>query len=309
MSKKTDALKKISDIAKTNGLTFEEIKNYYEQLEQNHSTKSSFISRLFSYLGGIFIFSGLSIYTGMMWENFDSASRVVITLGPGIICLILALVAIRDKKYNKAFTPLMLIAVFLQPLGIFTFMDEYMHSDTPPEVAVALVFGVVALQQALIFMKHHQTSTIFYAILFGYSTIISLAILFDFDEDLLVLILGFSGICLAYGIDRTSHRSISGFGYFISTIGFAIGAFQLLDNTFDLALIGVASVLIYTSVWAQSRSFLFVSVMVLLGYLGYFTSEYFTDMVGWPIALMILGALFIAISSWGMKLGQKINHK
>jgi len=42
------------------------------------------------------------------------------------------------------------------------------------------------------------------------------------------------------------------------------------------------------SVKVKSRTLLLVSTFALLGYLGYFTNQYFADILGWPIALIIL---------------------
>ena len=308
MSNKDTALKKIATIADENDLSISDIQAYFSK-NLTPATKQSIFTKIFSYLGGVFIFSGLCIYTGMMWDEFGSAARVLITLGTGILCLIMALVAFQDPKYKKAFTPLLLMSVFLQPFGLFTFLIEYIQSDSRPEIAAILVFGTMAIQQAGIFRKYRQTSPAFYAILFGYSATFALLSLLNFDGDLATLILGFSGLCLAYGISKTPHRIISEFGYFIATIGFSIGAFQLLENNVDIILIGIAAGLIYASVYAQSRTFLFTSICVLLGYLGYYTGEYFADLTGWPIALMVMGAIFIGVSSMGVKLGQAIKKK
>ena len=208
MTEKQDHLKEIKSIADENDITLDDIKNYYAK---NTSSKQSFLPRLFSYLGGVLLFSGVCIYAGMMWDELDSASRVIITLGTGIFCLIMALIAINDDRYKRAFTPLMLISVALQPFGLFTFLSEYIDSSGPPEIAVMLVFGVMALQQSAIFHKYKQTSPAFYAILFGYSAVFAFFELLDIDEEISLLILGISGLCLAYGVSKTNHRVISEF--------------------------------------------------------------------------------------------------
>ena len=48
--------------------------------------------------------------------------------------------------------------------------------------------------------------------------------------------------------------------------------------------------LIALSIRVASRALLFVSVVGLLAYLSYFAYEYFADVVGWPIALILAGA-------------------
>ncbi len=307
MSDKNKILAQISELARTHNVTIENIQNHYADTLSTHSKKHSFFTYLFSYLGGGLIFAGLCTYANMVWDDFSSASRVLITLGSGLICLLLALIALKDSRYTKVFTPLMLIAVALQPLGLFVFLDEYMNNHKSLECAIMIVFGVLALQQGLLFLKYRKTSLAFFGILFGYGALCALAYLMNLDADVIHIVLSFSGLCLAYGLDKTAHRAIAGFWYFVSTLYFSLRVFWVLEGSFDFALIGVAALLIYASTWTQSRSFLFASIITLLTYLSYLTGRYFSDVTGWPIALIVLGALFIGISSYGIKLGQKMN--
>jgi hypothetical protein len=78
------------------------------------------------------------------------------------------------------------------------------------------------------------------------------------------------------------------------------------DSALDVLLIGVSGGLIALSVFAKSRTLLTVGIISLLAFLGYFTDEYFKDIVGWPIALIILGFLMIGISVFAVKIGRKI---
>ena len=89
---------------------------------------------------------------------------------------------------------------------------------------------------------------------------------------------------------------------------FACGTFSILNDipVVDFLLIGVASGMIYMSVIAQSRSLLVASVLVMIGYLGYFTAEYFFDLVAWPIAVIMMGFVMIGLSRYAVKLSAEI---
>lgn len=67
--------------------------------------------------------------------------------------------------------------------------------------------------------------------------------------------------------------------------------------------------MVIASVMVKSRALLIVSTISLLGYLGYFTNEYFADVTGWPLALMCMGILMIVISAYAVKLGKKISNE
>ena len=86
------------------------------------------------------------------------------------------------------------------------------------------------------------------------------------------------------------------------------GAFDLVEGQFpmDFSLAGVAAALIYAGVVARSRSLLVTGVLAMLGFLGYFTNEYFADMLSWPVALILMGLLMLGLSSYALKLGRRM---
>jgi hypothetical protein len=51
---------------------------------------------------------------------------------------------------------------------------------------------------------------------------------------------------------------------------------------------------------------LVVSVFGLIGYLSYFTYEYFANVIGWPVAMIVMGMVMIGVSAYAYKLGQGI---
>jgi hypothetical protein len=40
----------------------------------------------------------------------------------------------------------------------------------------------------------------------------------------------------------------------------------------------------------------------MLSYIGYFTAQHFVHSVGWPVALILLGLMFFAISSFALRI-------
>ncbi len=43
----------------------------------------------------------------------------------------------------------------------------------------------------------------------------------------------------------------------------------------------------------------------MIGYLVWFTGEYFADSLGWPLALVIIGVLFIALSVLAVRINRR----
>ncbi len=52
---------------------------------------------------------------------------------------------------------------------------------------------------------------------------------------------------------------------------------------------------------------LVVSVFGLIGYLSFFTYEYFANVIGWPVAMIVMGMVMIGLSAYAFKLGQGIS--
>ncbi len=308
--KQLAALSQIRNIALASGLNRQDILDALDnEPELKAQQSSSVLQKFISYIGGAFIFVGICVYVGMVWEDLDSLSRVIITLGSGFVAFILGLFAIGDERFVRASTPLFLIAAALQPTGLFVFMDEYLPSSNNIALAAAYVFGFMAVQQGIAFAACKRTSLLFFSLFFYYLFASALFDLVDVDSKLSVLTLGLSGVAVSWAASKTAHHGVSPFYFFFSGIAIAVASFDYLEDTkFDVLLIGVVALMILVSVRAQSRTFLTISILSLLCYLAYFTDEYFKDVVGWPIALVIIGLIMIGVSSFAVKLGRKMGQ-
>lgn len=305
---KEKALGKIVDLAGLHDIGIDEIGARLAKVPaKTGKAESSIIVKLLSYLGGILIFAGLGAYISLVWDDLESAARVIITFGPGLIALILGIAALRDKRYEKAATPLFLIAAFLEPTGLFVFLREYFEGDNPA-LAGMIVFGPLMVQMGLIFWKTNRTSLLFFTLFYGFAFSWAAMDFVEIDDDFISFVLGLSGLLITHVLNKTRHRAMVPFFYFIFGWAMAGGAYAILKDfkPFDFGLIGIAGLMVYASVIAKSRSFLVASVITMLVYIGYFTDEYFAYMVGWPIALIVMGLIMVGLSAYAVKLGKKI---
>ncbi len=268
----------------------------------------SWLSNLMAYIGGAFIIAGLALLTGMIWEDLGSASRFIITYGPGIVAFILGVITVKDHRYEKASTPLFIISATLMPSGMFVFLKEYADGNDV-QLATIIVFGLVAIQFLTTFYALKRTTLLFFGYLFAVASFGTLMSRYNVPDDLLGIGLGISILTFSFSIDKTLHRSISGFYYLLGGTGFLWSCFGLLKDfyVFDMLFLPLAIFMMLLSVRVKSRTLLIISTFSLLGYLGYFTSEYFANVTGWPIALIIMGFVLIGVSTKAIKLGQKIS--
>src|SRR5215510_3568862 len=125
---RSDAMREIVTLVRRHGFSTEEIATALGETpsaSQAENHRRSVIVRVLGYLGGTFVFAGIGVFVALQWDNLNSTARVIVTLGPGLSALILALLAAREERFNKATTPLLLVAAALEPTGMFVAFEEF----------------------------------------------------------------------------------------------------------------------------------------------------------------------------------------
>jgi hypothetical protein len=301
------ALAEIVEIARQHSISGQEIARELGGASREEADDSgrSMVRQLLAYVGGIFVFAGILVYIAMFWAEMNSAARIIITLGSGLVALILAMLMLGYDKFAKAATPLFLTAAWLQPTGIMVAFEE-LGSGGNPQHAVLATTTVMLLQSVLILLRHPRSVLVFIALGFAALTCLNVFDLLGVDEDINTLITGLSLMLVTFGIDQTSHRSITPFWYFLGSALFLWAAFELLEDTpANILYLGICAFMIYVSTLARSRTVLFTSTLAMMGYLGYFTSEYFANSVGWPVALIVMGLILIGLSNLALRINRK----
>lgn len=306
MSTKEDALHDIISLAKHNNISLDEIKNAIEAAPVLASKpSSSVLSKLFGYIGGIFVFAGIGVFMSMYWDDFGSAARVIVTLGTGFVAFIMALVCLYDKKYERAATPLFLIAALLQPTGILVMLQEY-SSGGDAHDGLLFMAGFMLIQQGATLWAKRRTVLAFSAILFGCIFFTTLFDLWDLNQKLIGIVIGASILCLAYALQQSKHLAIAPFWYLVGAFILMWSVFEAVENTpFELIYLGLAALLIFLSTNVRSRTLLTVGTLAMLGYIGYYTAKHFANTLGWPIALVIIGIALIGTSALAVRLNNK----
>ena len=315
---------------------------------------------LFTYLGAIFIVSGISAYIGTFWESMGSVMRVFVTLGVGYILLIVLVSALHEKKYPRLILPLALASVFMLTSGWFVLIHELFPHGDNWRAAVLLVFGVMALHQGALLSKYGITvlaftvlffvygflqvgfdllgvPIAFIAIFLGTSLFLVATALDNMSHRILAepaLLIGtcwlngglfdriaistsanwaslLTGVCVmsaAYGLQRAGRYSrLTGFGYLGGSIMAYSGLFDLVRNTpAEFLYLAVTASMLYACVVLQSRALLFTTVVAMLGFIGFYTAQYFANSLGWPITLVLMGVAFLGVGTIAMKVRRYI---
>lgn len=268
--------------------------------------ESSLVSKLLGYLGAAFIFGGLALFIGMQWDMLPSLARVIVTYGSGLIAFIMAIAVLKDGRYAKASNALFLMGALLLPTGMFVFLDEYAGGDDS-QLAAVIVFGVLFLQFFAVFLKLRNAASLFFGYLFFNTSVAIFLEYLDVPVDFIASVMGLSILLVSWKIDQTSYRVMASFWYFIGGFILMAGSFEILRNgPLDVLLVAIASGLMFVSIRVKNRSLLTIGTLGLLAFLGYYTDKYFSNIVGWPIALMVAGFALVGVSAWALKLAKKI---
>ena len=306
VSDRQAALERIVALAEQHGIAADEIAAQMA-LPRTPERQGGVVKALLGYTGGTFVFAGLGLLTSMIWPDIGSLQRVVITLGSGVVAFALGIFAHRDPRFTKAVTPLFIVAAFLQPTGLFVFLEEYVPQTGDPELAALTAFGVLALQQGLVFCQLKRASLLFFTLSFWVMFVGTAMSWLDIDEKFIAITVGLSALFLSYYAAQRGYHAITPFWYFIGGVILLGGVFGLVQGEpTEMIYLGVNGFLVYLSIRLASRAMLVCAVFSLIGYLSYFTYKYFADVTGWPVAMIVMGLAMIGLSAYAFRLGRAI---
>jgi hypothetical protein len=301
---RTRALDEIAAIARQYQLSADEIAAVLGEApkETRENRLRGVLVRVLGFLGGIFVFAGVGVFIALQWDSMNSGARVVVTLGSGLVAFVLAMLSSRDARFDKATTPLFLMAAALEPTGMLVAFDEF-GSGGDWRWASLVTCAAMALQFGAAFGSFRRSTLLFMCILFGALFWWTAFDLLNFDDTLVAIVLGGSLFLTAVGVNRTVHRDITPVWYLFGAAAFLYGFFDAVEETpFEISFLAVAAGFVYLSAALHSRTLLFVATLAILGYTGWFTGQHFADSVGWPIALIVFGMFMIGLSALALRI-------
>ena len=303
MTSRAEALQQIAEIAARHQLEADEIISELNKTPRPDQAERStgILAKIMAYLGGIFVLAGIAIFIGMQWDQFSSPVRVLVTLGVGFAVFLFALTTMTDPRFSRVTTPMLLIAAMLQPTGIVVMLNEYSRGGDP-EHGLLFMCVVMLVQQFLTFLAKKRTVLLFTSLFFGAAGFGTLCEILDIDFEIVALALGIALTSISYVIDKTVHQAITPLWYFIGSVFFLYGAFDVLEGSvIEILYFGVAAGFMYLGTVVRSRTLLFSSVIALMGFTGYF----FRDSLANAFGLIIMGFLLIGLSALAMSLNRK----
>lgn len=313
----------ITEKARNNLATKQEVTDAYEKGSQGNEVKNgrvvnntSVAGQVFAYIGGAIMFLALVIFVGQYWDLLNDLTRVLLTLGVGIAVFVSAVLL--DKHSKVAAQALHLMAALLLPSGIAVMLYSAGVDLATFGAEMAIFFSLFLVYLAMFFINK-KTIFLLFSIIFGtfcfyiigdYISVNSyFASTWQYN-----LYLTF-GLGLAYcfmGYSVTQLRgALYGFGI-LATLGSAFaltgwGEDKIL--AYELIYPALLVLTLWLSVKLKSRAFLVFGSIFLVGFIFKVTAEYFTDTFGWPIILAVIGLALVGVSVLAVNLKSRIAQK
>ena len=122
------------------------------------------------------------------------------------------------------------------------------------------------------------------------------------------LVTGFNIALTAYGFQKADrYPRLIALGYLVGSIMAYIGLFEIVqDSSFEIIFLAITTSTLYACVVLQSRALLLTTVVAMLSFIGYFSEKYFTDSLGWPATLVLMGVAFLGVGAIAMKVKKEI---
>lgn len=325
--KKEELLQAIRSSASQRLITKEELVGAYEQglqtpVDQNLPSAQNRLSAILYFIGGLVIVLGIAILIGQNWNDLNTTSKILSTLGSGIAAFTVGVLLSQDKKLDLVGQAFYFISVLVLPCGL-TVAFDLAGFDVGSDIVQLLTSGILLGTYLSSYTIFRKTVLLIASIIFGTWVFFSLTNFLVGDNpsfrswkffDYRILATGLTYILLGYyfsEIAAESQKALANWLYGLGVIAFLGAALTLggwsphQDVLWELLFPGLVFAVIFLSIYLKNKSFLLFGALYLMAYIGKITSEYFAHSLGWPLALVIAGLALMAIGYFSLYLNKK----
>lgn len=271
-------------------------------------------TRMLYIIGAVIAIAGIIIFISQIWSDIGSFGRIFVTLGLGLVMTALGSFLLNTRPQDSLGTIFHFLGGLLIPGGAMVTLYE-MNYDFVSLWPVAIVFAVIFAFYLILTTIHKRPVLAFFAVASG-TTFVYLTVASMVDEafyrhgDLyayLTMIVGVSYLLLGNSFRDGWNRGLVGLLNFFGSVALLGAAFtRVFDSSLWQMLYFVFVVGgVFMAVRLKSRGVLVVSTIFLIAHVSYITGKYFADSLGWPIALVILGFIFIGLGYASINISKK----
>lgn len=328
---KTTATNYIKAIANNKVLTRDEVGQAYDQgaamqagsIEAGH--KKNNLGGALYFIGACIVLIGIVVLISTHWDSLSSSLRVLATLGFAVAFYVAGALLIGQPKTETVARVAHVIAAGLLPLGVFVSIYEYGVTNPTLGLITAVVGCLTVLYAITLYVWRHSLFTLLltvYATWFTYvlvTYLVDLAGIYSGASDIYEYVTLALGACyVLVGNSFTTsvgYRRLSNLYYSVGSIAVYSAVMILSDWKpnqsvfYEILYPILVAVGVYLSVRWTARGLFMVSTIALFAYIAKITSEYFSDALGWPFALIIAGVIMIGAGYLLVNIRSKIKNQ
>jgi len=289
-SDKATALQHIKQMMITHEITPAEVDTVFHapvtnSAENTPKEKGKIVKTLFIYLGGIFVFAGISTYVGLFWSSMGSAMRIMVTLGIGYILFIVLISALYEKKFPKLILPLTIASAFFMTGGWYIFIQEMFPDGDNWRAATLFIFGVMTIHFAVLFGVYKRLSFAAFSLFFVYGFMYIGLDMLEIPTKYISIVLGSSLFLVSTAVEKSQQRLLAAPALLVAVYWLNAGLFDLIaaSSSEDWAsiLTGLCIILTAYGLYRANRYPIIIGLGYLLGsmlfYSGLFAMVHDTD--------------------------------
>jgi hypothetical protein len=262
------------------------------------------VSRLLNIIGAFVVSIGIVIFIGQIWPDLGSFGKIFVTLGLGMLFSGLGSMLLIQKPENIIGGVFHFIGGVLIPSGALVTLNE-LGGDNTSLWPVVITFLMIFLFYLSINYVHNHPILTFFSILNGtamtYLFVAALneynPVFFESTVIYLTMIVGSVYLLLSNFFQNSPNIKLIKPLNFFGSLFFLLSAFSQIYSSIVWQIIYLFLLVgcFYLSIYMKSREILLVSTLFLLSYVSFITGTYFATSLGWPVSLVILGFMFIAL--------------
>ncbi|OGX24548.1 MAG: hypothetical protein A3D10_08335 [Omnitrophica WOR_2 bacterium RIFCSPHIGHO2_02_FULL_48_11] len=320
---KKEVFQHISRLAQEGLVTKEELIEVYleatEKGAQKSLTRQSRLSTILYFIGGTIVFLGIIILIGQNWHTLNDLTKILVTLGSALAAFYVGVLFSRYEKLDTVAQSFYFISGLVAPIGLNVTFDiaGWTVTGAGTQSFIAAILFTMYLT-SYIFLR--KIVFMIFSISFGTWLFFSFSTyLIDGNPALdtwrvagyRCLIAALTYIFLGYYWRERESKVLSDWLYGFGVMGFlgaalALGGWSPQQNIFwELIFPGLVFGIIFLSVYLKNKSFLVFGALYLMAYIIKITSEYFSQSLGWPLALVLAGFMLMGIGYFAFYLNQK----
>ncbi len=283
-----NALQQIVNLSKDYKITAHEITQALD--EQCHTNKHS---KILLYFGSILIATTFLILISQFLPRISNIFKNLTILGAGITSYCFMIKLSNQEKYKLIWQPLAVITPILIASGILLSSNMFLPT-LPQSYMILCLCSTMLIQQLSTFLYFKTTTALFFTILFASIAYLSLTTISHINLEIALFILGISYILISIYLYYTRYNSIICLGLLCGSIVTNLSYISITFKTFaEYGILIIMTAQMWCGLTIKNKTLTFINFIGIILYLHYLTIEIFESSVGWLLATLILGLLFI----------------